>query len=303
MRVTALDMIPKSPQNWVKDARNDINVSLESLIPSIHTWPKALHQAQHHALLAPGKRFRPLLCLAISEGLGVRRDVALRIGNAAEFVHAASLILDDLPCMDDAELRRGRQTVHLAFSESTAILAATNLLNRAFGIVSGTHGLSATQRIDIVNSLSRNVGSNGLIAGQIADLTNSDMSIEAEKVETVNALKTGALFDFTVQAAAIMGKASAAQSVQLSEFSKQIGLAFQLLDDLKDEIMSEAQSQKSCKRDIGKATLLALEGSDAAMARLSDYMDQAQAAIIDSNLSTESTLIYIIKTQFSLPSL
>jgi len=303
MSITALDMIPKSQSQWVAAARNDINSGLEGLIPSIHTWPKALHQAQHHALLAPGKRFRPLLCLAISQGLGVRRDVALRIGNIAEIVHTASLILDDLPCMDDAELRRGRKTVHLAFSESTAVLTATNLLNRAFGIIAGTQGLSPTQRIDIVSSLSRNIGSNGLIAGQIADLANSDMSITAEKVETVNALKTGALFDFTVQAAAIMGKASAAQSVQLAEFSKQIGLAFQLLDDLKDEVMSEAESQKSAKRDIGKATLLALEGSDAAMARLSDYMDQAESAILDCNLSTEAILIYIIKTQFSLPNL
>lgn len=303
MRVTALDMIPKSPRHWVADAISDINTELEALIPSIHTWPKALHQAQHHALLAPGKRFRPLLCLAISQGLGVRRDVALRIGNVAEIVHTASLILDDLPCMDDAELRRGRETLHLKFSESTAVLTATNLLNRAFGIIASTQGLSATQRIDIVSSLSRNIGSSGLIAGQIADLANSDMSIAAEKVETVNALKTGALFDFTVQAAAIMGKASAAQSVQLSEFSKQIGLAFQLLDDLKDQVLSETETLKTCNRDIGKATLLALEGSDAAMARLSDYMHQARAAIIDSDLATEATLIYILNKQFALPNL
>lgn len=300
MRVTALDMIPKAPERWIDLARADIEKTLESLIPSIHTWPKALHTAQHHALLAPGKRFRPLLCLAISEGLGVRRDVALRIGCVAEIVHTASLILDDLPCMDDAELRRGRQTVHIAFSVSTAVLTATNLLNRSFGIVAETQGLSATQQVDIIKSLSRNIGSNGLIAGQIADLANSDMNVDIEKVETVNALKTGALFDFIIQAAAIMGKATAAQSVQLSEFSKQIGLAFQLLDDLKDEIMSEAESQKSCKRDIGKATLLALEGSKAAMARLSDYMDQAHTAIMESDLSTESVLIHIINKQFSL---
>lgn len=302
MNITALDMIPKTPEKWIDLARTDIDRVLESLIPSIHTWPVALHQAQHHAVMAPGKRFRPLLCLAISEGLGVRRDVALRIGCVAEIVHTASLILDDLPCMDDANLRRGRETLHIAFSESTAVLAATNLLNRTYGIVAGTLGLSATQQVDIIKSLSRSVGSNGLIAGQVADLANSDMNIDIEKVETVNSMKTGALFDFIVQAAAIMGKASAAQSVQLSEFSKQIGLAFQLLDDLKDEIMSEAESQKSCKRDIGKATLLALEGSDAAMARLSDYMDDARAAIMESELSTDSILKYIISKQFSLPS-
>ena len=301
MHITALDMIPKAPEKWIDQARADIERTLESLIPSIHTWPKALHTAQHHALMAPGKRFRPLLCLAISEGLGVRRDVALRMGCVAEIVHTASLILDDLPCMDDADLRRGRETIHIAFSESTAVLTATNLLNRTYGIVAGTQGLSATQQVDIIKSLSRSVGSNGLIAGQVADLANSDMNVDIEKVETVNAMKTGALFDFIVQAAAIMGKATAAQSVQLSEFSKQIGLAFQLLDDLKDEIMSETESQKSCKRDIGKATLLALEGSDAAMARLSDYMDDARAAIMESDLSTDSILKYIISKQFSLP--
>lgn len=296
------NVIPLSPDEWLFTARRDVNTSLEGLIPSVETWPKALHHAQHHALMAPGKRFRPILCLAITEGLNASRDVALRIGAVAELVHTASLILDDLPCMDDADLRRGRETVHLAFSESTAVLAATNLLNRAFGIIARTSGLSAEQRINIVESLSRNVGSSGLIAGQIADLANADMTTAVNQVERVNALKTGALFDFTIESAAIIGKAANEQTAHLMNFSKQIGLAFQLLDDLKDIILSEVESQKSAKRDIGKATLVALEGQDGAMQRLTGYMVTARQSIKAANLSTQTTLLHVIDTQFLLPS-
>lgn len=296
------NVIPLSPDEWLFTARRDVNTSLEGLIPSVETWPKALHHAQHHALMAPGKRFRPILCLAITEGLNASRDVALRVGAVAELVHTASLILDDLPCMDDADLRRGRETVHLAFSESTAVLAATNLLNRAFGIIARTSGLSAEQRINIVESLSRNVGSSGLIAGQIADLANADMTTAVNQVERVNALKTGALFDFTIESAAIIGKAANEQTAHLMNFSKQIGLAFQLLDDLKDIILSEVESQKSAKRDIGKATLVALEGQDGAMQRLTGYMVTARQSIKAANLSTQTTLLHVIDTQFLLPS-
>lgn len=301
MNVTSVNSILDPNDVWLNQARIDINAVLEDLIPSIDTWPKTLHHAQHYALMASGKRFRPLLCLAISEGLKASRPTALRIGAISEIVHTASLILDDLPCMDDADLRRGRETVHLAFSECTAILAATNLLNRSFGIAARTEGLSAEQRIAIIDSLSRRVGSNGLIAGQVEDLANSDMNVAVESVENLNALKTGALFDFTIEAAAILGQASAEQTAYLADFSQQIGLAFQLLDDLKDEVLAEEQSQKSVKRDIGKATLLALEGSEAAKKRLSNYMSQARSAIVAANLSTESILTHIIDKQFAIP--
>jgi geranylgeranyl diphosphate synthase type II len=302
MTALSQNVIPSSPDEWLHAARRDINLTLEALIPSIETWPKALHHAQHHALMAPGKRFRPILCLAITDGLKAPRKAALRIGAVAEIVHTASLILDDLPCMDDADLRRGRETVHLAFSESTAVLAATNLLNRAFGIAARSQSLTAEQRVDIIDSLSRSVGSSGLIAGQIADLANADMRTATSKVERVNALKTGALFDFTIEAAAIIGDASEEQARHLMAFSKQIGLAFQLLDDLKDEILSEAESQKSTKRDIGKATLVALEGQDGAMERLSGYMMTARASIKAAQLTTQATLLHVIDMQFSLPS-
>lgn len=301
MNISSVKSILSTENAWLDQARLDINASLEGLIPSIDTWPQTLHHAQHYALMAAGKRFRPLLCLAITEGLNGDRSTALRIGAIAEIVHTASLILDDLPSMDDAQLRRGRETVHLAFSESTAVLAATNLLNRSFGIAARTQGLTADQRVTIIDRLSRHIGSNGLIAGQIADLANSNMNIDADSVENLNALKTGALFDFTIEASAIIGKATDEQTRYLSDFSKQIGLAFQLFDDLKDEVLAETESLKSANRDIGKATLLALEGSEAAQVRLSSYMRQARAAIVAANLYTESVLTYIIDKQFSIP--
>ena len=286
---------------WLDMARAQINETLRSLIPAAHIWPQDLHAAQHHALMAPGKRFRPLLCLAISQGLGFTdKQTVLRIGAVAEMIHTASLILDDLPCMDDADIRRGLPTIHKVYSESTAILAATNLLNRAFGITARTHSLTPKQCVAISDSLAASVGSDGLIAGQVADLSNSDMSISTVKVERVNALKTGALFDFTVNAAAIMGNANPTQHKALMQFSKQIGLAFQLLDDLKDEVLSEQQSQKTTGRDIGKATLLALEGNKKAIMRLKDYMAVAKSSLHEANLLNESLIAHVIEQQFKL---
>ena len=147
-------------------------------------------------------------------------------------VHAASLILDDLPCMDDADLRRNQPTTHIAFDESTAILTATALLNRAFGALSRLEQVTPERRIEMIDLLSYAVGSKGLIAGQMADLANTDQGTSIAEIERLNTLKTGALFDFSVDAAAILSGMRASQRDALKDFSYHLGLAFQLLDDL-----------------------------------------------------------------------
>lgn len=294
---------PKSHENALNAARGLIDARLSTIVPTAQTWPARLHAAQRHALLSPGKRFRPLLCIFVAKGAGYEGDGAVDVGCVAEMVHAASLILDDLPCMDDAALRRNQPTTHIAFDESTAILTATALLNRAFGVIARLKNVSAEQRIELVDMLSYAVGSKGLIAGQMADLSNTDTQASIAEIERLNTLKTGALFDFSVEAAAVLAASSAPQRAALKDFSYHLGLAFQLMDDVKDTVMSEIKAEKSVGRDVGKATILALAGSDAAMERLSVYITSAKESLTRANLANLKTLNAVIDAQFSFLNL
>ena len=289
----------KSLAENIAGARGAIESRLATIVPTAQTWPARLHEAQRHALLSPGKRFRPLLCAFVAKGAGFDGEAAIDVGCVAEMVHAASLILDDLPCMDDAELRRNQPTTHIAFDESTAILTATALLNRAFGVLSRLKHVDAEKRIELVDLLSYAVGSKGLIAGQMADLANSDSSASIAEIERLNTLKTGALFDFSVEGAAVLADSHAAQRAALKDFSYHLGLAFQLMDDVKDTLMSDAEAEKSVGRDIGKATILALAGSEAAMERLSGYIESAKDALARAELSNVKTLNAVLDAQFS----
>ena len=275
-----------------------VNLRLGELVPGADVWPAQLHSAQRHALLGPGKRFRPRLCLLVARGLGVEGDAVLDTACVSELVHAASLILDDLPCMDDAALRRNRPTTHLAFSESTAILSATALLNHAFGVLMRIDA-PAAHKVELGDALSRAVGSHGLIAGQVADLANDNQAVGHARVERVNALKTGALFDFCVDAAAVLADAEAERRAALAEFSGQIGLAFQLLDDLKDVLLSDAQAEKTTGRDAGKATLVHIDGVAEARRRLGGYMLAAKSAVGSAGLSNADEVTALLDMQFA----
>lgn len=283
----------------IKTVRGAIETRLATIVPAAKTWPARLHEAQRHALLSPGKRFRPLLCVFVAKGIGFDGDAAIDVGCVAEMVHAASLILDDLPCMDDANLRRNQPTTHIAFDESTAILTATALLNRAFGVLSRLNHVDAERRIELVDLLSYAVGSKGLIAGQMADLANSDPNASIAEIERLNTLKTGALFDFSVEGAAVLAGSDAGQRAALKDFSHHLGLAFQLMDDVKDTVMSDTEAEKSVGRDVGKATILALAGSEQAMERLLGYIDSAKAALARADLSNVETLNTVLDVQFS----
>ena len=283
----------------IAGARGAIETRLATIVPTAQTWPVRLHEAQRHALLSPGKRFRPLLCIFVAKGAGFEGQAAIDVGCVAEMVHAASLILDDLPCMDDAELRRNQPTTHIAFDESTAILTATALLNRAFGVLSRLKHIESDKRIELVDLLSYAVGSKGLIAGQMADLTNTESEASIAEIERLNTLKTGALFDFSVEGAAVLSGSKATQRAALKDFSYHLGLAFQLMDDVKDTVMSDAEAKKSVGRDVGKATILALTGSKAALERLSAYIDSAKGALARADLSNTKTLNAVLDAQFS----
>ncbi len=299
----ATSLPAKDIPSSIETIRGLIEARLSEIIPSKTTWPVRLHEAQRHALLSPGKRFRPLLCVFIAQGGGIKDgedlDAAITTGCVAEMVHAASLILDDLPCMDDADLRRNQPTTHIAFDESTAILSATALLNRAFGALSRLVQVPADRRIEIIDLLSYAVGSKGLIAGQMADLANTDQGTSIAEIERLNTLKTGALFDFSVDAAAILSGMHASQRSALKDFSYHLGLAFQLLDDVKDAVMNDAEAEKSVNRDVGKATILAVAGSIASRKKLNEYLSHAKAALQRAELSNLAVMNAILDHQFA----
>lgn len=296
--------LPKTDiADQIETIRGLIEARLSEITPSPTTWPVRLHEAQRHALLSPGKRFRPLLCVFIAQGGGIENgrdlDAVITTGCVAEMVHAASLILDDLPCMDDADLRRNQPTTHIAFDESTAILSATALLNRAFGVLSRLDQVSANRRIEMVDLLSYAVGSKGLIAGQMADLANTNQGTTIAEIERLNTLKTGALFDFSVESAAILSGMHASQRNALKDFSYHLGLAFQLLDDVKDAVMSDDEAEKSVNRDIGKATILAIAGSKTSQIKLKEYLSHAKGALNQAELTNMSSLNLILDHQFA----
>ena len=274
-----------SQSDQIKAGRDAIEARLAALLPVGSAAPVRLRDCLAHTLLAPGKRFRPLLTVLIANDLGGPQGGVIDVACAGEMVHTASLILDDLPCMDDAPLRRNRASAHVAFDESTAILSAVELLSRAFGVIARADDISPDVRATLSSMLARTVGANGLIAGQLADLSNTDSGAGVEDVERLNQLKTGALFDFAVLSAGHMAGASARKMDALAEFSRQLGLAFQLLDDIKDVMMSDVTAEKTTGRDIGKATLVALTGSAASLKRLRGYLDDAKAALDDAGLS------------------
>jgi geranylgeranyl diphosphate synthase type II len=286
----------------LKALQGSIEARLAELVPSDQTWPIRLHEAQRHALLSPGKRFRPLLCVLIAQGATndpILRKAAIDVGCVAEMVHAASLILDDLPCMDDAALRRNQPTTHIAFDESTAILSAVALLNRGFGILSRLDTIEPEIKIALVDLLSYSVGSTGLIAGQMADLANDDANTNIQDVERLNHLKTGALFEYAIYSAAILTKLSVGQKEELKDFAYHLGLAFQLLDDLKDSLMSDDEAEKSVGRDTGKATLLALMGSEDSKRQLKAYLSSAKVSLHRAGLRNMKALDAAMDRQFA----
>ncbi|MCO5064628.1 MAG: polyprenyl synthetase family protein [Rhizobiaceae bacterium] len=241
--------------------------------------PDGLLAAMRHGVLNGGKRLRPFLVLESSALFGVRQDAALRVAAALECVHCYSLVHDDLPAMDDDDLRRGQPTVHRAFDEATAILAGDSLLTLGFDVLADpATELSADVRLSLVLSLSRAAGLGGMAGGQALDLAaERDVPDEAGIIR-LQAMKTGALIRFACEAGAIAGNAGTADRERMAEFGAAIGLAFQLADDLLDLTSDVKTMGKATGKDrqAGKATLASLHGEDWARTQLRGLVSQAE---------------------------
>ncbi|TMJ59242.1 MAG: polyprenyl synthetase family protein [Alphaproteobacteria bacterium] len=233
-----------------------------------------------YSALSPGKRLRPLLVLASARLFGVARRSALQVAAAIEMVHAYSLIHDDLPAMDDSDLRRGRPTSHKQFDEATAVLAGDGLLTTAFEVLADpdTHGDPAV-RAELVAALAAAAGAAGMVGGQMIDLIAEKQPLDIGAITRLQRMKTGALIAFSCEAGAILAKAAAELRLALRGYAHDLGLAFQIADDLLDIEGSSAETGKPVGADAaaGKATFVSILGVERARAQAELLIKQAVA--------------------------
>lgn len=255
-----------------------VNQFLDSVLPEPGGPEGRLFEAMRHGTLGGGKRLRPFLVAETARLLGVEQRLAVRVGGAVELVHSYSLIHDDLPAMDDDDLRRGQPSCHVAFDEATAILAGDALLTLAFEVLAGpeTHA-DAAVRCDLVAGLARAAGALGMVGGQMIDLASENMTADAAVITRLERMKTGALIAYACEAGAILGGASAEDRCALREFGFELGLAFQIVDDLLDVEGDEAALGKTVGKDqaAGKATFVSALGADAARREALALVDHA----------------------------
>ena len=244
--------------------------------------PERLMAAMRHGVLNGGKRLRPFLVMESAALFSADGEAAQRVAAALECVHCYSLIHDDLPAMDDDDLRRGQPTVHKAFDEATAILAGDALLTLAFDIIADEATvLPAERRAALVLALARGAGAGGMVGGQKLDLEAEQTPPDESGIIRLQAMKTGALIRFACEAGAIIAGAPAEDRERLAEFGSAIGLAFQLADDLLDLTADADQMGKATGKDAaaGKGTLVALHGANWARSQLHGLVDQAHALL------------------------
>jgi len=268
----------------------EINEWLDCLVPSAEVEPRQLHKAMRYSLLAGGKRLRPALVLAAGEGLGAATVDLMPAACALEMIHTYSLIHDDLPAMDNDDLRRGRPTCHKAFGEAVAILAGDALLTQAFRVLAsdGPH-VDHARQIRVVREIATAAGSvGGMIGGQMADIENEGKQVDAAALEYIHRSKTGALIAAPVVVGGIIAGAREDDLDKLRAYGETIGLAFQIADDILDVTSTSEQLGKTPGKDqaANKATYPSVHGIAASQQRARDLVEEAVEIISSLRLRT-----------------
>ena len=268
----------------------EVNQWLDRLVPSETTPPEQLHRAMRYSLLAGGKRLRPSLTLAAGEALGADTDDLMPAACAIEMIHTYSLIHDDLPAMDNDDLRRGRPTCHKAFGEAVAILAGDALLTQAFRVLSAdAPQRDAERQVRVIREVATAAGTvEALIGGQIADIESEGKTVDASMLEYIHRSKTGAMITGSVVVGGIIAGAGVEQIDKLRGYGQRIGLAFQIADDILDVTSTSEQLGKTPGKDqaANKATYPAIHGIGASQARARQLVEEAVEIVSALRLKT-----------------
>lgn len=249
--------------DWTHSVQARVEEALGGFLPPAASVPHKLHEAMRYTTLGGGKRVRPLLVFAAGELTGAAAPALERAAAAVEMIHAYSLVHDDMPCMDDDALRRGKPTVHVAYDEATALLVGDALQSQAFMVLSGGDGLPPARQLAMVRLLAQASGSGGMCGGQAIDLDSVGLDLTQEQLERMHQLKTGALLRASVVLGALAGKDLAAHEVAaLDAYSAAIGLAFQVVDDVLDATADSATLGKTAGKDAAanKPTYVSILG-------------------------------------------
>lgn len=290
---------------WMTEIQQQVEGALERLLPSPQHTPQKLHEAMRYVCLGGGKRVRPLLVFAAGELVGASADNLARIGSALEMVHVYSLVHDDMPCMDDDVLRRGKPTCHVAYDEATALLVGDALQTLAFDVLSAPMaGVEASAQLAMTHTLARAAGHAGMAGGQAIDLASVGKALNQPELEYMHLLKTGALIRASVLLGAMAGRPlSENETAHLDVFAKRMGLAFQVVDDVLDCEADTATLGKTAGKDAAhdKPTYVSLMGLSEAKQFARDLRDEAFAALEgfgDSAQRLKELADYIVARSF-----
>ncbi len=265
-------------QTYLSESKNLVDAYLETLLPAESEKPSTVHKAMRYSVFAGGKRVRPILVLASGESVGGNRSVLLYIGAALEMMHTYSLIHDDLPALDNDDLRRGLPTCHKVFGEAMAILTGDALMTRCYQILADIPGLSDAARIAVIREVAEATGTvNGMIGGQVVDLESEGGPVDADLLEYIHYSKTGALLRACVRCGAIAAGAGDREFNALSDFGDKIGLVFQIVDDILDVTSSSEVLGKTAGKDekVQKATYPSFYGIEASRKKAGELVASA----------------------------
>ena len=265
---------------WAKNIQVRTESALDRLIPASKIAPTKLHEAMRYATLGGGKRVRALLAHAAGEFCSADAEKIDMAAAAVEMIHAYSLVHDDMPCMDDDDLRRGRPTVHKAFDEATALLVGDALQTRAFEVLANVPG-DANQRLKMITCLAAASGSRGMAGGQAIDLESVGKKLDLAGLKQMHAMKTGALLSCAVELGGITANLNAEQLAQLGQYSKALGLAFQIVDDVLDATADSQTLGKTAGKDAAanKPTYVTLMGLDYAQQQAKELQEIAMRSL------------------------